>query len=936
MGVSIDILRELVKAERWFDLASLLTTEVEVEEVRYEVALAGYKANTKIGNLEAAEHWLTRALTLTPTNSTLQRDKGVFHQKRQEWLEASMYFENASSLRPEIASYHGSLAYARYQLGNYKGAAESFHTALTIDSENRGWWIRLARSFIHLNSLHEAVDAYDKALALQDDTPIRSARDDLLRQIRSGSSAASSAYYDAVFSDSPKYQQPAANSEYAPIWQKIFEYLRDNKTASILDLGCGPGQFAEFIAERMPAVQFTGLDFSGVAISHARQRCPTFLFERRELPINNFVDLPTFDTVVCTEVLEHVEADLQILAPLPAGIRIVATVPNFDAFGHLRIFRSEDEIRARYGVLIDNLQVYSHRLSNTNLIWLMQGVRSIHGLEAPRVDADLPATDLPGQPVELVLWTDQTRYVQDFLGSFGLPFCTLDQSRQRTEPHVALRHDVDWSIEQALAMAKVEHELGIQSTYYLLHPDGKLNSRNYFGYIEDERLVIAPSLFKVAGYLLDLGHEVGLHNDLLTLALMTRRQPADFLEQIVEAFRFNGLPLTGTVAHGSRICRDLGYMNYQIFKELQRVHVAVDYQDSPDLFEKFMQPTVEYEGHVVRKFDVSMVDYGLNYEANFLPWDLYVSDSSARWSIWQGQQMTRFDKFEPRERVFGLLDGMLREKPTMGAVQCLVHACHWSVVSHHVYSTLPALQRQRNRSFAARRRTSINRQLKSFPNVLLANASERFEDYNQKYSTNLQVYNVPASVDRFMQAVLAGPGRHVTRMLEVGCGQGDFLAATHAAAVTLRPVVDLRGLGVDGSAAAIMACAGRYPHLQWAADGLEHFLEVHDSIAREDDGSPVRYDLVIDKTGAIFIPDHQAACNYFEEVRALMRPGALYVYVASRHYYERTLKQIQYLEWPEHWLQLAERYFEPIMQDDDHAPALRGYYKRAYRLRPDR
>ena len=39
--------------------------------------------------------------------------------------------------------------------------------------------------------------------------------------MRSGSRAASSAYYDAVFADSPKYAQDAEASEYLPAWLAI-------------------------------------------------------------------------------------------------------------------------------------------------------------------------------------------------------------------------------------------------------------------------------------------------------------------------------------------------------------------------------------------------------------------------------------------------------------------------------------------------------------------------------------------------------------------------------------------------------------------------------------------------------------------------------------------------------------------------------------------
>ena len=149
----------------------------------------------------------------------------------------------------------------------------------------------------------------------------------------------------------------------------------------------------------------------------------------------------------------------------------------------------------------------------------------------------------------------------------------------------------------------------------------------------------------------------------------------------------------------------------------------------------------------------------------------------------------------------------------------------------------------------------------------------------------------------------------------------------------------MSGLGVDGSPGAIVTCAGRYPDLRWAADPLEHFLATHDELALDAQGQPLRYDLVLDKTGAIFIESYEAACHYFSRIDALMRPGALYVYIASRHYYDEVLRKQKYSGWPRDWLTLAGDTWEAVLTDDDVAPAQRGYYKRAFRkrgiVRPD-
>lgn len=67
-------------------------------------------------------------------------------------------------------------------------------------------------------------------------------------------------------------------------------------------------------------------------------------------------------------------------------------------------------------------------------------------------------------------------------------------------PHALLRHDLDASLHRALALARIEHELGVQATYFLfprclyynlLHPDSKA----------------------IVNEILSLGHRAGLHFD---------------------------------------------------------------------------------------------------------------------------------------------------------------------------------------------------------------------------------------------------------------------------------------------------------------------------------------------------------------------------------------------------------------------------------------
>jgi hypothetical protein len=66
--------------------------------------------------------------------------------------------------------------------------------------------------------------------------------------------------------------------------------------------------------------------------------------------------------------------------------------------------------------------------------------------------------------------------------------------------HVILRHDVDFSLESAFRLAKLENSLGVNSTFYLmLHCE-------YYSFLEKRNIELVKSILK-------LGHRIGLHFD---------------------------------------------------------------------------------------------------------------------------------------------------------------------------------------------------------------------------------------------------------------------------------------------------------------------------------------------------------------------------------------------------------------------------------------
>lgn len=141
----------------------------------------------------------------------------------------------------------------------------------------------------------------------------------------------------------------------------------------VLDLGCGEGRHAIHLMISAQ-IDVVGIDLNPKDVGTAQQRAEPFIGQpetpgRLLLGVANGMYLPfgdnTFDVVICSEVLEHIEDYAAVLSEIdrvlkPAGI-FAASVPAFfpewicwklsDEYhqvegGHIRIFR-ERELRGR-------------------------------------------------------------------------------------------------------------------------------------------------------------------------------------------------------------------------------------------------------------------------------------------------------------------------------------------------------------------------------------------------------------------------------------------------------------------------------------------------------------------------------------------------------------------------------------------------------------
>jgi 2-polyprenyl-3-methyl-5-hydroxy-6-metoxy-1,4-benzoquinol methylase len=130
-------------------------------------------------------------------------------------------------------------------------------------------------------------------------------------------------------------------------WTPIYEWIIPRITGRIVaDAGCGCGHFLSMLK----GVRTIGIDASIVAITEAKTRCITTDFYLRDLVNSDILWTLKYDTVVFTEVLEHIKKDRKVIKSIPSGKQVFISVPRerIPSDTHVRTYKNLSFLKKYY------------------------------------------------------------------------------------------------------------------------------------------------------------------------------------------------------------------------------------------------------------------------------------------------------------------------------------------------------------------------------------------------------------------------------------------------------------------------------------------------------------------------------------------------------------------------------------------------------------
>lgn len=128
--------------------------------------------------------------------------------------------------------------------------------------------------------------------------------------------------------------------------QLLLEQMKQLKPVSILDVGAGEGFMLELIRKNKVAKKIEGIEYMDDAIKLAKKINPKVKIKKGDI-----YKLPykagSFDLIICTEVLEHLDNPKNALIELKRVAKkyLILSVPNEPLFTIQRIMRGKNILK---------------------------------------------------------------------------------------------------------------------------------------------------------------------------------------------------------------------------------------------------------------------------------------------------------------------------------------------------------------------------------------------------------------------------------------------------------------------------------------------------------------------------------------------------------------------------------------------------------------
>lgn len=124
---------------------------------------------------------------------------------------------------------------------------------------------------------------------------------------------------------------------------------------SILEFAAGGSILAQQVLKKCPSVKYCFNDFSMVSLNHAKERLKFDRVSYFGIDIDanyKIFNWAPYDLIICVS-LEHLENDKEILQAIPKGKKVLLSIPNIDAPDHVRVLKTDEEIKERYGSILN-------------------------------------------------------------------------------------------------------------------------------------------------------------------------------------------------------------------------------------------------------------------------------------------------------------------------------------------------------------------------------------------------------------------------------------------------------------------------------------------------------------------------------------------------------------------------------------------------------